>query len=727
MIEFYQHDLEWENRLILGDSLVVMTSLLKRERLGGRVQCVFIDPPYGINFSLNAQRLISDKKRFGDANDKGYSREPEAIQAYRDTWELGLHSYLTHLRDRFLVVRELLGDEGSVFVQINEENVHLIRMLLDEVFGAANFVRMITYQKTTGSGSPNTQPKVLSGVADFIVWYAKDKSSAKYRHLYLPKKLGGPGASGYTHLEHKDGTVETLTSAQKAGVGQVPRGSRPFNADNMTSSSGVDKGRFEVTIDERTFRPDPGVWKTDEEGMQRLIDAGRIIPSEDGATLGYKRYLGDFPAFDLNNVWSDTVGQNQHGGFNRYVVQTVLRAVRRCVLMTTDPGDLVIDPTCGSGSTAFVCEEYGRRWITIDTSRVALALARERLLTAKYPYFKLRDEARGVGGGFMLQQADKTMLKTIARGDPPESVAFHDRPQINKQKVRVSGPFTLEALSRYAIDPYDPAEHTAAATDGDIAADHVAQLLKALEAQGIPRPDDQPLKISSLDRITGTGRLHAEGTYETAEGSKSFAVALGPRFGTITPTQVHESLQEAHGYDLVVFAGFAAHVETQELLNRGRVGRYDVALLIANPDLLLGSLLKSTVSSQTFRLYASPDLTIDQTAEGWVVTVDGVDYYDAATREVKSSAPNNVRAWFLDTNYDGMVFRIDQAFFPHTTSWDALARALKATLDAGVLDSFKGFKSIPFHAGDKQRCAVRVITDDGNAAEAILSLNGDRP
>lgn len=721
-IEFYEHELDWENRMILGDSLVAMTSLLERERLGGQVQCVFIDPPYGISYTKNAQRLISRPK--ANESNAGFSREPEAIQAYRDTWELGIHSYLSYLRDRLLLANELLSESGSLFFQINEEQAHYARTLLDEVFGRDNYVRTITYQKTTGSGSPNSQPRSLPGVADYLIWYAKNKSELKYRHLYEDKVLGGPGASGYKHVELSDGSIRPLTKAEIAGAEKLPTDARPLNpGDNLTSPSGSDETRFTVNLAGRDWTPHPGVWKTDRAGMDRLIEANRVYAPPDGDNLGYKRYLDDFPGFDLNNVWTDTVGQNQHAGFNRYVVQTAVKAVRRCILMTTDPGDLVLDPTCGSGTSAYVAEQFGRRWITTDTSRVALALARERLLTAKFDYYRLIDESRGVDGGFEYEAVEKTMLQTIARGEEPEKVVFYDRPRVDKTRVRVSGPFSFEALSRYALNPADtdlpPAD---TATDRAAASDHVSQLLDALRTQGIPRPGAKPLKIARLEPVASAGAIQAEGIANDDGGEKRFAVSLGPRFGTITPTQVDEALSDAYGYDLVVFAGFAAHAETQALLESGKRGRYEVALLLANPDLLLGSLLKNTSASQTFRLYASPDVELSHSAGGYLATVKGVDAFDASTGEVKSSSQANVRAWFLDTDYDGMVFRIDQAFFPHTSSWDSLARALKGTIDEGALDDMSGFTSIPFEPGEQRRCAVRVMTDDGNASEVILPL-----
>ncbi len=370
-----------------------------------------MDPPYGIKYGSNFQARLGDTQ-VTDRRDDDLTREPEMIQAYRDTWELEVHSYLSYLRDRFTAAHELLADTGSIFVQISAENVHRVRVLLDEVFGARNFVTEIAYQKTTGAGSPNEVLTSLPPVFDYIIWYAKQRDVMKYRQLYLDKTVGGVGATLYTQVELPDGTIRPLTTEERRGA-KLPPKARVFGLDNMMSTSGSDKTRYTVELDGRTFRPHPGVWKTDEAGMARLIEAGRVRTTG-GKYLAYVRYLDDFPGFPLSNIWTDTVGQNQFDGPKRYVVQTALKAVQRCILMTSDPGDLVLDPTCGSGTTARVAEQWGRRWISIDTSRVALAIARERLLTAVYPYYELSDEARGVDAGFKYKTVKRVMLQTIA-------------------------------------------------------------------------------------------------------------------------------------------------------------------------------------------------------------------------------------------------------------------------------------------------------------------------
>lgn len=717
-VEFYEHDLNWSNRMILGDSLMVLTSLLDRERMAGQVQCVYMDPPYGIKYQSNFQPRISDRA-VKDGDDNSLTREPEMIQAYRDTWELDVHSYLTYLRDRFTVAYELLHDTGSIFVQIGEENAHRVRAVLDEVFGGHNFVSQITYVTTSGAGSPG-ELRNLPATANYLVWYAKDRDQMKYRQLYLSKRGVGEDLN-YAWLELADGSRRHMTPDELNGRVSLPDGSRPYRLGPLTSQSGVDKTRFPVVVEDVEYRPRKGVWKTGQDGMARLQAAHRLQGS--GDTLGYVRYLDDFDARPLTNVWGDTV-QSGFGTEKQYVVQTNPRVIARCVLMTTDAGDLIVDPTCGSGTTAYVAEQYGRRWVTADTSRVALSIARERVLTARYDYYELADPGHGVDGGLKYKTLQRVTLRSIARGDEPEQVAFYDEPLIVKGKVRVSGPFTVEALSRYAVNPSDEAPSEAEHVEND-ATDHVQTLLTALQSQGIPRPGSSPVKIESLTPLAAAAALQAEGVAELGGKKRRFAVALGPKFGAITMAQVSDALREAIGFDLVVFAGFAVSADAQDRLAAGKVGGTQVSLMLANPDLLVGDLLKHTKAAQTFRLYSAPDVRIEPDGGGgYRVSVEGVDTFDAATGEVVSFGKAGIQAWFLDDDFDGNVFRVSQAFFPVTDAWKKLQAALRGTIDAELIKELHGWTSLPFKRGEHPQVAVRVIAQDGNAAEVVLPLPG---
>jgi len=395
--EFYQHDQNWSNRMILGDSLQVMASLAEREGLRGRVQCIYFDPPYGIKFNSNFQWSTTSRD-VKDGNAGHITREPEQVKAFRDTWRNGIHSYLTYLRDRLTVARDLLTDSGSIFVQIGDENVHRVRALMDEVFGSDQHITTISLLKTT---SNTTQ--YIAGVYDSIIWYGKDIARLKYRQLYKPKDFGKEGAAEYTQVALPDGERRALTMPEKRGDVELPPGSHVFRLDNLTSQSSGESTSFQYTWEGKTLGPGSGGWKTNLLGMNRLARGGRLRTRQIGNTITYVRYLDDFAGIPIANMWSDMTS-----GFNVYqpkiyVVQTNERIVERCVLMATDPGDLVLDPTCGSGTTAEIAEQWGRRWITIDTSRVALALARARIMGARYPFYLLADSREG-----QLREAEVT-------------------------------------------------------------------------------------------------------------------------------------------------------------------------------------------------------------------------------------------------------------------------------------------------------------------------------
>lgn len=427
--EFYRHDQNWSNRMILGDSLQVMASLAEREGLRGKVQCIYLDPPYGIKFNSNFQWSTTTRD-VKDGKADHITREPEQVKAFRDTWRDGIHSYLTYLRDRLTVARDLLCESGSIFVQIGDENVHRVRALMDEVFGDTNACGFIAFKKTTGAGSFAGGTVLLASVYDYLVWYAKDIERVKYRQLFHVKDLAGAGGGQYSRVLEPNG-VERAISDEEVRSGRAK--GRVFRGDNLTSQT-TRVGQttvFPVIVKAETYTPSKGGWKTNRLGMTRLQMADRLYPQ--GRTLSYRRFFDDFSAFPLVNAWEDTVTSG-FGEGKTYVVQTNTRILERCVLMTTDPGDLILDPTCGSGTTAYVAEQWGRRWITNDTSRVALALARARIMGARYPYYLLADSRDGqrkeaeitrkapsttpvqedIRHGFVYERVPHVTLKSIA-------------------------------------------------------------------------------------------------------------------------------------------------------------------------------------------------------------------------------------------------------------------------------------------------------------------------
>ena len=456
-IEFYKHAHGWSNRLIAGDSLLVMNSLLEKEGLGGKVQMVYIDPPYGIKYGSNFQPFIN-KRDVKDGKDEDLTAEPEQIRAFRDTWELGIHSYLTYLRDRLLLARELLTESGSVFVQISDENVHHVRELMDEVFGVGNFSSIISFRKTTGQSGA-----LLSDTNDYIIWYAKNKANVKFRSLFLPRT--GFGWVNYDYVALPDGMHRKMKRDELKNPDLLPKGCRIYRRSPLTSASSSKTTSMPVNFQGKTYLPGKGGWKTNEKGFANLLAANRLEAY--GSTLSYRRYTDDFPFFPVSNAWTDTASGG-YGADKIYVVQTNLRVIERCILMTTDPGDLVFDPTCGSGTTAYVAEQWGRRWITCDTSRVALTLAKQRLMTPVFDYYELAHPEEGVGSGFKYKTVPHITLKSIANNSEihegityeqiDSAIARHapqetlyDQPLVDSKKKRVSGPFTIEAVPAPAV------------------------------------------------------------------------------------------------------------------------------------------------------------------------------------------------------------------------------------------------------------------------------------
>lgn len=425
--EFYQHDAHWSNRMILGDSLQVLASLAEREGLRGQVQCIYIDPPYGIKFNSNFQWSTTSRD-VKDGNVEHITREPEQVKAFRDTWRDGIHSYLTYLRDRLTVARDLLNVTGSLFVQIGNENVHRVRAVMDEVFGEDNFVSQINFKTTGGAGSPTGGTETLASVNNFLLWYARDLGHVKYRQCYRSKGDLAGGSAAYNKLDFFGRSERRKATEEERAA--VPAGSRLFRFDNLTSQSSGGPQFFDVPFEGRTIPVGKSGWKTTATGMNRLRAAERIGLA--GSTLSYIRYIEDFPVYPLNNSWEDTVT----AGFasdKLYVVQTNSKVIERCVLMTTDAGDLVLDPTCGSGTTAYVAEQWGRRWITIDTSRVALALARARVMGARYPYYLLADSRDGqVKEG---EVAKKVPSETATHGNIRQGFVYERVPHVTLKSI----------------------------------------------------------------------------------------------------------------------------------------------------------------------------------------------------------------------------------------------------------------------------------------------------
>lgn len=442
-IDFYHHERGWANRLVAGDSLLVMNSLIQKESMAGKVQMIYFDPPYGIKYGSNFQPFVG-KRDVKDRSDADLTQEPEMIKAFRDTWELGIHSYLTYLRDRLLLVRELLNETGSVFVQISDENLHHVREIMDEVFGVENFLGQLVIQKTGGFTK-----KTLSLVEDYVVWYAREKDKVKYRDSRQDGDLPPARDSYYRRIHEPSGRVRFMTKQESEDPSTVPNDCRvfrhgPLNSDGPSSSPKPFEfeGKEYWCNSNRHWTVDP------EKDMPRVARSGHIFRL--GNDVAFKLYWDFNPAKPLSNVWLDT----QSGGFNDpkvYVVQTTTKVIERCILMTTDPGDLVLDPTCGSGTTAFVAEKWGRRWITCDTSRVAVTLAKQRLMTASFDYFDLKYPREGLKGGFIYKTVPHVTLKSIANNPDIDSVYERMHPSIESALDDLNSELASRAVEPFVV------------------------------------------------------------------------------------------------------------------------------------------------------------------------------------------------------------------------------------------------------------------------------------
>jgi len=730
VLKAYEYKDDWVNRLILGDSLVVMNSLLHYEGLGGQVQMIYMDPPYGVKFGSNFQPFVRKRGvRHGD--DEDMTREPEMVQAYRDTWTLGIHSYLTYLRERLMLARDLLSPTGSVFVQISDENVHHVRELMDEVFGQDNFAGIIQFAKTAGLGSSR-----LSTVADYLLWYGRDLAQIRYQPLYLHKVPGEAGGSQYTWAELPNGRRLNLASGQEGPL-EAPPGSRIFVHDNITSQrprNPTDVAEFE--FEGRRFTPGTGVFKTDIEGLRRLAATKRLMVV--GNTLRYVRYLEDFPVFPLANLWTDT-GTSGFASDKLYVVQTLPKVIERCMLMTSCPGDLVLDPTCGGGTTAYVAEQWGRRWITIDTSRVPLALARQRLLTATFSWYELADEKRGPVAGFVYKPERESMnpksigpgivphvtLRSVANDEPPQQEVLVDRPELDSKVTRVSGPFVVEATIPTPIDwDGDNKEDSGVGAVAESYGTFVDRMLEVLRKSPVIQvAAGKTVEFKNVRQPAKTLSLSAEAVVANGK-DKPVAVVFGPENGAVSEKLVYEAAKEAagKGYAHLYVIGFQIQPNARQLVETCDAAMGVSATYVQmTPDVMMGDLLKNTRASQIFSVCGLPEVRLKKVAPKkyddparYQVELLGLDIFDPVEMKAEHEKGDNVPAWFLDTDYNGLCFHVNQAFFPRTNAWDNLRRALKATHAESVWDHLAGTKSEPFEAGNHGTIAVKVVDDRGN-------------
>jgi adenine-specific DNA-methyltransferase len=671
-IEFYKHSEGWSNRLIAGDSLIVMNSLLEKEGMAGKVQMVYIDPPYGIKYGSNFQPFIN-KKDVRDGKDEDLTQEPEMIKAFRDTWELGIHSYLTYLRDRLLLSKDLLTETGSVFVQMNDENLHHVREIMDEVFGPQNFVAVITYQTAT-----NQNTKTIQRLHDYLIWYSKT-NNPKVRHLF-----------------------REYTEEERSNIfNNVDKKNRRFKAAQFRDN-----------------------WT--ETQIENLRKSDRIYGKY------VKRFETDFEYTEYDTVWDGTVIST----FSKekvYAVQTSTVPIKRCILMTTDPGDLVLDITCGSGTTAYVAEQYGRRWITCDTSRVAITLAKQRLMTALFEYYELAHPDEGLSSGFKYQTTPHITISSIANDEPVRMEILYDKPVSNNTKKRVTGPFTVEAVPSQRVLNLEEVHQNANNQDADNSIARSGETVRQsdwideLSKTGIRANGRQTLKFSRIEPLQGTKWLQAEG--ETQEGKKTF-ISFGPEYAPLEERQVELAIEEARQLSpkpLVIFASFQFDPEAAKNIDELKWPGVTVIKCQMNTDLLTDDLKKKKANEESsFWLIGQPDIELTRQGEKYTVTVNGFDYYDTRTGEIKSGSSSNIAMWELDTDYNGRSLYPRQVFFPlegENGGWSRLAKALQAYVDEDLISNYAGNQSLPFKAGKNKQIAVKIIDDRGIESLRVLKVD----
>lgn len=729
---YYKHSDNWQNRLIQGDSLLVMNSLLNREGMKGQVQCIYFDPPYGIKYASNWQMKLNS--RDVKDNDSNVSGEPEMIKAFRDTWELGIHSYLSYLRDRLIMARELLTESGSIFMQISDENLHLVRSVMDEVFGSDNFFALITFRKTSPLGSVG-----LAGVSDYIIWYAKNKENIKYRQLYEPKSIGA--GSNYTWVDLPNGERRKMTKEERLDLSKIPEDAKIFYAGDLTSAGFTPSCMYDFEFEGKTYKCGKNSWATNKEGMEKLIKLNRIIVPNNSPY--FVRYFDDFPVQVINNLWDDT----RAAMGIKYVVQTSEKVIQRCLLMTTDPGDLVLDPTCGGGTTAYVAEQWGRRWITIDTSRIALNIAKMRLVSAIFPYYKLHDDSSNLNirQGFKYKTVPHVTIKSLATGDDSDYETLYDQPEEDKKRIRVSGPFTVETLQ--SLDVSSPESLNDKQNDYDEYALFTDRIFNNLKSNGIRNGIKQQQAVMHSMEHLDEPYLNAKGYYKMEDGTEHCVFfMIGPKFGTVSKHAVNEAVrafrQHLNESNWLVILGFSFEDSIESGENKDyNFGTFQVSKVRMSDDLLQDGLLKKDKKAGSFIIIGEPDISlVNDGNDKCHVEINGMDMYDPIQDEVKARNVNDIAYWEMDDNYTGGLFKVRSIHFcggdkKDFAAWrkglDTVAkdlakkkaeRTLRLEFNDEIWDTLYDFKSEPIDYEKGKKIAVRVVSQFGEESTKVLTM-----
>ena len=738
--EWYQHAANWSNRLIHGESARVMASLLARENMAGKVQMIYFDPPYGKGYNSNFQVSVGQRGKTPESA-RGRPLDTRTIRVFRDTYERKIHSYLDLTREKLILMRELLADSGSLFMQIGDENVMRVGMLLDEVFGADNRIAIVPYA-TSGGSSSNTLPCV----ADFLLWYAKDKNQVKYRRTY--EQLDRRGLlelwTWAARVELADGSCRGLTPEERSDpAAYVPDGARLYAWMPLDSQGVSTTGRSELYRwrDKNWSCPSNRQWAVSEEGMDRLAELNRLDSGDEGTSLRWKLYEDEVPGRRINNIWHRPMSTSD----KRYVVQTADSVIERCLLMATDPGDLVLDPTCGGATTAFAAEKWGRRWITCDTSPVAVSIARQRLATAAFPYWTLADSADGslqesevsgkpptlppVGGwgndpanGFVYERVPQVSARTLAYDLDPDPIMLVDRPHKKRAVTRVSSPLTVESEQPWAtVIPLEGTDDELVVAHDDFLESVQAALLGHTINGGRENAD---LTIRALEPWPSTSKLLAwKATYTINGGASEHtaAVMVAAEDVTVPGEMIREAAREITDSDqradvlLVVAYAFAADAPS-------KVGRITVARAQMNRDLMIRELSEET-GHEAFVIIGEPDITIIDYPDNQIaVEVRGYDTFDPATGNASEGGPDDVACWMIDTDHDGESFFARRIHFPGAEDDKQIKKLLKElgkNADDVEQEALTAMRSAPFDPPERERIAVKIVTATGMEMTAV--------
>lgn len=736
IIDFYSHDFEWSNRMIAGDSLIAMNSLITKEGLQNSVQTIYFDPPYGIKYNSNFQPFTKSKSVMGD-DDKNLSSEPEMIKAFRDTWHLGIHSYLTYLRNIVFLSHKLLKDSGSIFLQISEDNLHYVRQILDEVFGKDNFVSQINIKRPNMTISKS----LLNTATYYVVWYAKMKKDKtgkqilKYNQIYEKKDIQTfvDTAGSHTWFENKI-TKETLkaTPEQRNDVEKYLKENPHldcFRTLSMTSMGDSQNNQI-IEFQGEKFKPHSGShFSVTEKGVDNLIKKNRLI--KEGNTICYKYYYDDYPITEINSFW-DKIGA---ASSKIYVVQTPDEVIKRCILMTSNPGDLVLDPTCGSGTTAYVSEKFGRRWITIDSSRIALSLAKQRLLTSNFPYYKIINENDQVKNGFEYKTSKHITRGSLANNEPEETVYLVDEPVVNTSKLRVSGPFTVEAVpsNEIRVSPLENGKTNLETSNNvDLTIVELEEWTGELKSTGIRGLNNKKIEFANIKLNKGKSFIHASGEVVSENDNylKS-VISFGPKFNSLDQRQIELVIEEVLSFkdkpDLIIFPFFHIDPEASKDIDNISIPNCKIIKAQMNLDLITEDLKRKRTSNQSYWLIGSPEIEIIKLPKKkHKVKIIGFDYYDPIKGNITSGSTKDISMWMLDTDYDEKSLFPDQVFLvdnDKNRNWDKIKKLLKDQVNENELKKFYSDTSAEFELGKNKKIAVKIVDSRGIESLVIKKID----